>query len=274
MAGQITGLEYDTISDTYSDDENKYWRKSGIICVDRIAVTISIRHFQTVSSLNNYLQSFTSLLRLSHPGVIKVYDWQLSQNDRGAFVVTELTEPLEESLSKDLITRRETWNWYSNEELWRIMWKLIEVLSFAHSQGVSHRCIHPENCYFRNDQIKLGGFEHAAWHLEIQRSRSTLVGRKTYYSPELRQALSSLEATGKRCEYDPIKADVYALGVLILDLASLGEVSSERNQLNVESLMARGSEHYAEIMTWVALMLTRDKDQRPSFADLGRRGMW
>ena len=265
------GLQFTTTDDPpiVLDEEPKRWRYRGHIEKDRIPITISVCYLQDVDSLNIYTQSILTMLRLSHPGVIKNYDLQFKQTSEGLYEVTELTEPLDESLARDLAERRETQRWYSEAELWRILTDLIKVLHFAQDQGVCHRNINPENCYWCNGQIKLGGFEHAAGHLEIQRSRTTLVGRKTYYSPELRTVLAKWEREGVSCEYDPIKADVWALGVLALDLASLGAVSGEGAQMRVEEMIEGGSRAYPTTMSCVKLMLDRNLDERPSFAKLG-----
>lgn len=152
-----------------------------------------------------------------------------------------------------------------------IIWKLFTQLTLAlyecHRRPagkILHRDIKPGNVFLDAEQnVKLGDFGLAKIMGEDSVYANTHVGTPYYMSPE-QMAESS---------YDE-KSDIWSLGCLIYELASLRPPFAATTHLqlaarikagNFERLPLRYSEDLQQLVTW---MLTLHPDLRPSVDEL------
>lgn len=94
------------------------------------------------------------------------------------------------------------------EHVRRFMMELIDAVAYIHSKGIYHRDIKPENIFLSKDgSLKLGDFGLATtdtWTFE------SAVGSDRYMSPE------QYDSAG--AGYSPAQADVWAIGVCLLNI--------------------------------------------------------
>jgi len=94
------------------------------------------------------------------------------------------------------------------EHVRRFMLELIDAVSYIHSKGVYHRDIKPENIFLtESGSVKLGDFGLATTE---QWSYESMVGSDRYMSPE------QFDSAGNG--YSPAQADVWAIGVCLLNI--------------------------------------------------------
>lgn len=134
--------------------------------------------------------------RLSHPGVVAVYS-TVRQDDR-LYIVMEL-------LSGMTLTERRAAGWIPPDEAARITWEIASALAYAHSKGVIHRDVKPDNVFILDDgHVKLGDFGVARLGVSSQFTHAgTILGTPGYMSPE--------QVLGRPAD---ARSDIFSLGVL------------------------------------------------------------
>lgn len=134
--------------------------------------------------------------RLSHPGVVAVYQTVRQEGD--LYIVMEL-------LAGMTLAQRRAAGHIPPEEAARIVWELACALAYAHSKGVVHRDIKPDNVFVLHDgHVKLGDFGVARLGLTSQFTHAgTVLGTPGYMSPE--------QVLGQPAD---ARSDVFSLGVL------------------------------------------------------------
>ena len=134
------------------------------------------------------------IAQLEHPGIVPLYDAGSLPDGRGYYAMK-----LVEGASLDEFLARES----TLAERLRIFERVCEAVAFAHSRGVVHRDLKPQN-------VMIGEFGEVlvmdwgvARRLEDSEPAGTVVGTPRYMAPE--------HDSGPPC-------DVYALGALLDDL--------------------------------------------------------
>lgn len=246
---------------------------SGFYSPSSLPVAIKEQSFTTFEEANILLREALALSTLQHPCIIKLLDCYLETDSEGVAVITIVTELMQGDLKGEIDKRKLENRYWTEGELWEIMKKLISALSFAQGKGIAHRDLKPQNIFTSGDIYKIGDFGSTALNFNSQehQSRSSMCGSPFYLSPELKFAyLSLLRNSGRSLHYDPIKSDVYSLGVVLLEIAALdaplGLAEVEQLQGNTERLVREI--RYEFMKPWIAAMLERDPADRPSFQDL------
>ncbi|HSS33894.1 MAG TPA: serine/threonine-protein kinase [Solirubrobacterales bacterium] len=146
------------------------------------------------------LREAQAAARLNHPGIVTLYE--LGEEDGNALLVTELVEG-------STLSRLTTAGDLSDREIGEIGADLCEALDHAHSRGVVHRDIKPQNVQVTDGEprAKLMDFGIARLADESPLTAADdVVGTLAYMSPE--------QAEGR--EAGP-EADVYSLGVTLYE---------------------------------------------------------
>jgi tRNA A-37 threonylcarbamoyl transferase component Bud32 len=138
--------------------------------------------------------------RLTHPHILTVHDI-VSSGDR-QFIVMEY---LEGKTLRQILAERT----FSAEELLSIAPMVSEALDYAHSQGIIHRDIKPDNIFvLESGNIKVADFGIAKMlKVSDQAHTDVIMGTPNYIAPELVKGMA----------YD-YRVDIFSLGVTLYEL--------------------------------------------------------
>lgn len=153
-------------------------------------------------SIAYFLDEAKALAKLSHPNIIKVLDF--GYNDENLYIINEYTDgkTLSELMSPPIDWRRAI----------KILLPIADALSYAHSKGIIHRDLRPENIILtKEDQPLLSDFSLMRI-IEEEETRDMTgtrvgLGSPAYISPE----------QGKGLSVD-FRSDIYSLGVVFFEV--------------------------------------------------------
>ena len=161
---------------------------------------------QHKSVVERFLREAQATARLSHPNIVSVRDVDID-TDGSVYMVLEMLEG--ESLATLLARRRSL----SLDETLRIALPIMDALSYAHSIGITHRDVKPDNIFVSvsGDQLvpKLLDFGIAKLTEGPSSHTATgaVLGTALYMAPE--------QAMGRK-EVGP-KADVWAIALVVYE---------------------------------------------------------
>ena len=139
---------------------------------------------------------------LSHPNIVSVYD--VSKGGGLEYIVMELIDGI---TLKQYMERRGQLNW---REALHFITQVMRALSHAHSRGIIHRDIKPQNIMIlRDGSVKVADFGIACL---TAKNSQTMAGKEAmgsvhYISPE--------QAKGERIDQ---RSDIYSAGVVLYEM--------------------------------------------------------
>ena len=139
---------------------------------------------------------------LSHPNIVSVYD--VSRGGGLEYIVMELIDGI---TLKQYMERRGQLNW---RESLHFITQVMRALSHAHSRGIIHRDIKPQNIMIlRDGSVKVADFGIACL---TAKNSQTMAGKEAmgsvhYISPE--------QAKGERIDQ---RSDIYSAGVVLYEM--------------------------------------------------------
>ena len=151
--------------------------------------------------VNRFIGEAKSVARLSHPNVVNVFD----QGRDGSYLYLAM-EYLPGRTLRNLLDER---GWFPPREALAIMVPLLSGLAAAHTAGIVHRDVKPENVLVAPDgHLKVVDFGLArALTMGSQTRTGLIIGTVAYLAPE------QVTGTGT----DP-RTDVYAAGIVLFEL--------------------------------------------------------
>lgn len=141
---------------------------------------------------------------LDHPNIVKVYD--VSVTDRLQYIVMEYVDGI--TLKEYLKQRGGTLTW---KETVHFATQVLRALQHAHSKGIIHRDVKPQNIMLLADgSIKMMDFGIARFsRAQSQTVSDKAIGSVHYISPE--------QAKGDRTD---ARTDIYSVGVMLYEMLS------------------------------------------------------
>lgn len=141
-----------------------------------------------------------AVAKLSHANIMSVYDVSSSQGIE--YIVMELLDGI---TLKQYMERRNRMNW---REALHFITQIMRGLSHAHSRGIIHRDIKPQNIMvLRDGTVKVADFGIACLADANQTLTQEALGSVHYISPE--------QAKGERLDE---RSDVYSAGVVLYEM--------------------------------------------------------
>jgi len=141
-----------------------------------------------------------AVAQLSHANIVSVYD--VSRSDDVEYIVMELIEGI---TLKQYMERRGQMDW---REAMHFITQIMRGLSHAHSRGIIHRDIKPQNIMIlRDGSVKVADFGIACLANDGQTLTQEALGSVHYISPE--------QARGDRMD---VRSDIYSAGVVLYEM--------------------------------------------------------
>jgi serine/threonine-protein kinase len=148
-----------------------------------------------------FLREAEAAGRLSHPGIVTVFDMGEEPETRAPYIVMEFVAG--QSLEKLLLSRED--HKLPAEVALQIALELAEALDCAHGQGVVHRDLKPANILVTEDgHVKIADFGIAKLNLASATHTGRTLGTPAYMSPE---QLNGEDVDGR--------SDLFSLGVIL-----------------------------------------------------------
>lgn len=141
-----------------------------------------------------------AVAQLSHPNIVSIYD--VSKGGDTEYIVMELIDGI---TLKQYIEKRGQLSW---RESLHFITQIMRALSHAHSRGIVHRDIKPQNIMvLRDGSVKVADFGIACLENSAQTLTQEALGSVHYISPE--------QARGDRTD---ARSDIYSSGVVLYEM--------------------------------------------------------
>jgi len=141
-----------------------------------------------------------AVAQLSHPNIVSVYD--VSKGGDIEYIVMELIDGI---TLKQYMEKRGQLNW---RESLHFITQIMRGLSHAHSRGIVHRDIKPQNVMvLRDGSVKVADFGIACLANSANTLTQEALGSVHYMSPE--------QARGDRTD---ARSDIYSAGVVLYEM--------------------------------------------------------
>ena len=141
-----------------------------------------------------------AVAQLSHPNIVSVYD--VSRGGDMEYIVMEMIDGI---TLKQYMEKRGQLNW---RESLHFITQIMRGLSHAHSRGIIHRDIKPQNIMvLRDGSVKVADFGIACLADSAQTLTQEALGSVHYISPE--------QARGDRPD---ARSDIYSSGVVLYEM--------------------------------------------------------
>jgi eukaryotic-like serine/threonine-protein kinase len=167
----------------------------------RLERPVAVKAIESPGEANRrVLREAQAAARLNHPGIVTLYE--LGEEDGNALLVTELVEG-------DTLARLVREGELSDREIGEIGADLCEALDHAHSRGVVHRDIKPQNVQVTEGEPRAKLMDFGVARLADGASLTApgdVVGTLAYMSPE--------QAEGRAAGPE---ADVYSLALTLYE---------------------------------------------------------
>ncbi|MCD7776366.1 MAG: protein kinase [Firmicutes bacterium] len=155
------------------------------------------------ASVRRFVNESKAVAMLSHPNIVKIFD--VSVKGSYKYIVMEYIEGV---TLKSYMTKKGT---LSNDEIINFCSQILRALGHAHSKGIVHRDIKPQNIMLlQNGQIKVTDFGIAKLpNTDTVTVSDRAIGTVYYISPE--------QASGKEIDS---RSDIYSMGVMMYEMAT------------------------------------------------------
>lgn len=204
---------------------------------------------------DSFESEISALVNIIHPNVISIFDHFTVEDS--LFLILEYCSG---GTVEDIIRREGK---IAPPQLYTICQEVISALTFCESMGIAHRDIKPSNLLIdKYGRIKLAdfGFAQHFQHSELSRR---FTGSLPFMPPEVL----------KLNPYDPIKADIWSLGITFYLMATGAVPWKPKSPTHLAMLISTKDLEFPpyidpDFARIVTAMLTVNPKERPSLLEL------
>ena len=223
-----------------------------------------------LSDFNQVINSGLAQARVEHPNSCRLQeirvDMDMSQN---CYSVYHILEALVKDVGKEIEERKGNGNGVKEEELRRFLGETSSALSYAHSKGIAHRDIKPQNIFMdAKGTYKVGDFG-SFYQKKSTEHTNSCAGTLAFMSPLQRQIIA-----GNEVRYSPFKSDVFGLGMTAVALATLAGSDRPWPLDGLEGMVRETLEElrYSQMIKDLLLAMVRvDEDARITMHEVQER---
>ena len=178
------------------------YRAYDVIEAKNVAIKIlKDEYFGNKDFMRRFKNESQAISVLSHPNIVKILNVSFGTNFQ--YIVMEYIFGI---TLKEYISKKENIEW---PDAVQIIKQVLLAISHAHSRGIIHRDIKPQNIMILQDgTVKVTDFGIARFfNNETQTITDKTIGSVHYISPE--------QAKGLKTDY---KSDIYSIGVVLYEL--------------------------------------------------------
>jgi hypothetical protein len=252
-------------------EKSEYYALKKLIGCSMQEIHILEREYQILFELNSSEETLD---------LVKIYKIETKQLDPTTFVMYVLMELAQTDWEKEILNKKNTLNYYREEELMNIMFSLIKTFAYLQKKNISHRDIKPQNILvFKDNKYKLADFGEAKELIDENKITEgrTLRGTELYMSPILFNALKSRQIK-KYIKHNTYKSDVFSFGLCLLFAAtlcfeSLYEIRELKSNENIKIAVEKNlKERYSKhLINMIVNMLDINENTRSDFIDLEQK---
>lgn len=178
------------------------YRAYDVIEAQSVAIKIlKDEYFGNSEFMKRFKNESRAVAVLSHPNIVKVLNVSFGTNFQ--YIVMEYISGI---TLKEYISKKGQIDW---KESVQIITQVLKALAHAHSRGVIHRDIKPQNIMITDDNVvKVTDFGIARFFTnETQTMTDKTIGSVHYISPE--------QAKGLKTD---VKSDIYSVGIVLYEM--------------------------------------------------------
>ena len=206
-------------------------------------------------------------------GLIKIYGdfYYKKENEYEYYEIMELAE---RDWEKEIYIRKQEMRYYSELELFRIMFQLVKTLSLLQKHHITHRDIKLQNILIVNNKYKICDFGESRKLVQKGIIAQPPRGSELYMSPI---QFFGLNQKMKLVQHNTYKSDVFSLGMCILYASNLDDdCLCNIRELTDMNEIRDIIEHYLykrysnDFIQLLMLFLEINEKKRPDFIQLER----
>ena len=258
--------------------EDKYHRHFAM----KKIIAYSLKEVEIIKMEYNILYSLSNL----NINLIGIYGIETKKLDRTTFSINVLMELAICDWEKEIIKRYSNKNYYTENELFLILKKLVNTFAVLQKANVSHRDIKPQNILVCSGGIlKIADFGEAKKIINKNNDndntiKQTIRGTELYMSPILFNSLRN-KMMYRYTKHNTYKSDVFSLGYCMLLATTLSYTLlceiRENKSMNgiikcIQKYANKGICIYSnDYWSIIYSMLELDEKNRPDFIELYKR---
>jgi len=191
-----------------------------------------------------YIEECINQRRIPSVNVCQIYGWSIKPDK-----VMIVMERMDKDLAKEITERRERgYEYFSQEDLLTICAQVVDIFAQMQRMQLSHNDIKAENIFLSKDSsgnitYKVGDFGSASTNRGLEHS---LTGTPLYLSPILKREYQHFNSSQTKRDilHDPVKSDVFSLGVTLLYAAKLRQPD---DLIDMTMLQAKLDQHVSDV---------------------------
>ena len=222
--------------------------------------------------------------QLNKINVVNIYGLSTKQLDPTTYVMYVLMELSKTDWEKEILFRQRQNLFCCEDELFKILFNLVDTLAKLQKENISHRDIKPQNILVFEDKYninyyKLADFGEAKELFSGNKptEKQTLRGTELYMSPLLFYGLRSRKIK-RYIKHNPFKSDVFSLGLCILFAAtlcfeSLYDIRELKSNVAIKIIIEKylKKRYSFKIINLISDMLDINENTRNDFIDLKKK---